>query len=75
MVGGESIDLAHNYENDEGGDGGIRPELVDSGTKCPDTISNPKSNAIMQSQYAILFVYQFLILITNDLKDGSPLLP
>ena len=41
---GESIDLAQINENDEVGDGGFRLELVDSGTQCPNTTSNPINN-------------------------------
>ena len=45
MVGGENIDLAPNYENEVGGDGGANHELVESGTKSPITNSRTNPNA------------------------------
>ena len=50
VVGGENIDLALTIENDEGGDGGVSPELVDSGMIYPYTISNLNSNVYKKNQ-------------------------
>ena len=41
---GENIDLALTNENDEGGDGGASPGLVDSGMIIPNMISKLNSN-------------------------------
>ena len=51
MVGGENIDLAPNYENEVGGDGGANHELVESGTKSPITNSRTKSNVFTTGEY------------------------
>ena len=50
MVGGENIDLAPNFENDVGGNGGANHELVESGSKGPYTNSKTKSNVFMTGE-------------------------
>ena len=43
VLEGKNIDLALKNEN-EGGNGGASPGLVDSGINIPNTISNPNTN-------------------------------
>ena len=45
-IEGKNIDLALINEN-EGGNGGASPGLVDSGITIPNTISNPNSEVII----------------------------
>ena len=62
MVVGEINDLALEYENDEGGDGGASSGLADSGNSSfPNTISSLNTNVIF-ILFALLYYFAIFVL-------------
>ena len=74
---GENIDLALTNENDEGGDGGASPGLVDSGMIIPNTISKQNSNVTRFCAFGASLTTKILVgalLVLNLFPYSAPAL-